>query len=76
MSESLLVILASARGRLARDDFLRRPLVDDSKGRFVQTAGAFCLSAAFAVRTLIALAASISSRVAIGADCWAACLDL
>ena len=32
-------------------------------------------SGSFLLRTFIALPASISSRMAIGADCWLACLD-
>ena len=43
MNETLTLALAWIGGRGARRDFLRRPLVDGSQGRFVRTAGALVL---------------------------------
>ena len=43
MIETLSLVLALVAWRFAGRDILRRPMVDSSQGRLVQTAGAFVL---------------------------------
>ena len=76
MNDTLTLVLALVAGAVARRDFLRRPLVDGSQGRFVRTAGALVLRQPAAADEhcpgwiLFCLAA------VIGSGCWCVSLDL
>jgi hypothetical protein len=62
-------------GIFARRDFLRRPLVDGSQGRFVQRPALWFLGSLL-LRMSIALAGFYFVGAVIGSGCWRASLDL